>query len=433
MVNTYARNPAPDRSPSSGPLLSGGCFVRSVVRALVLVVAVGLQASKVSDAAPPKKAAKPADPTAVEGPEAEQNGPKPNATGPKLVLGDRGSRVDSPGGTLAREGATTKTEASVDRGLRWLLAHQQKTGAWRFDMAGEPCNGQCRNPGSVTTTTAATALALLAFLGAGQTPRDGEYQNAVTRGFYYLSSRATQTNGGLNLCEGTMYGQGLSAIAFCEAYAMTGDELLKDYAQRSIRYIVYAQDPKGGGWRYMPGEPGDITVTGWQILALKSAEMAGLTVPSPTWEAAVRFLNSVQADGGAQYGYMDPKPKQTTTSIGLLSRMYTGWLPTDAPLRRGVTLLAGWKPSKTDMYYNFYATQVMHHWGGSEWDRWNRSMRDFLIQTQSNQGHEAGSWHFDGGHGDRGGRLYNTAINLLTLEVYYRYLPLFRAKPGQSR
>ena len=77
------------------------------------------------------------------------------------------------------------------------------------------------------------------------------------------------------------------------------------------------------------------------------------------------------------------------------------------------------------MYYNYYATQVMHHWQGSAWKRWNDRMRDYLIQTQANEGHENGSWYFEHTHSKKGGRLYNTAMAIMTLEVYYRYAKVF--------
>ena len=223
-----------------------------------------------------------------------------------------------------------------------------------------------------------------------------------------------------------MYAQGLSAIALCEAYGMTQDPALKDLAQGALRFIVYAQDPKGGGWRYAPGQPGDTTVTGWQLMALKSGQMARLEVPAPTLYLAQRFLGSVQSEDGARYGYMTPQPRNSTTAIGLLCRMYTGWQRDHPGLQKGVAYLSQWGPSEDNMYHNYYATQVLHHWGGSDWEKWNRKMRDYLIATQATNSHEAGSWYFSGGQGQVGGRLYNTAMAVMTLEVYYRYMPLYR-------
>lgn len=325
----------------------------------------------------------------------------------------------------ASGGGSVPSEEAVERGLRWLTAHQLPSGAWRFDLEGSPCQGMCRNPGRVASTTAATALALLPYLGAGYTHQRGEYQDVVRRGLFYLVSRGRRASYGLDFQEGTMYGQGLAAIALCEAYAMTGDEDLKIPAQKALNFIVWAQDKQGGGWRYDPGKPGDTTVTGWQLMALKSGQMAKLIVPSSAIGLVKRFLDGVQSDGGARYGYMTPEPRPVTTAVGLLIRMYTGWGFNHPAMYRGVDELFRAGPSPDDIYYNFYAAQVLHHWGGPQWDTWNRKLRDELVRTQATQGHEAGSWHFANQHGDQAGRLYTTAMAVMTLEVYYRFLPLY--------
>ena len=328
----------------------------------------------------------------------------------------------------AQRGGSPASEDAVERGLKWLLVHQRDNGSWSFDHTKGPCGGLCRNPGTEASTTAATAVALLAFLGAGYTHTDGQYQDAINRGLYYLSSRAVTTPHGADLQQGTMYAQGLAAITLCEAYGMTQDPALRDVAQKAIDFIVYAQDKRGGGWRYAPQHPGDTTVTGWQLMALKSGQMAGLDVPSPSIGLAIRFLDSVQAEDGAQYGYMSQQSRRSTTAVGLLLRMYTGWQPDKAALQRGIKHLDNWGPSKDDIYYNYYATQVMHHWQGPEWDRWNPKMRDYLVKTQASEGHESGSWYFDGAHTRTAGRLFSTCAAIMTLEVYYRYMPLYSTK-----
>ncbi|MFW5693501.1 MAG: prenyltransferase/squalene oxidase repeat-containing protein [Thermoguttaceae bacterium] len=318
-------------------------------------------------------------------------------------------------------GGTAESEDAVERGLRWIMTQQRDDGSFSFRQL----RGANRNPGTESSTTAATAMCMLPYLGAGYTHVEGPYQDVVRRGMYYLVRSARQTPHGADLQNGTMYAQGLSAIALCEAYAMTGDPAFRGLAEQSVRFIVFAQNAKRGGWRYTPGEPGDTTVTGWQLMALKSGQMAGLSVPSPTLVGVRRFLDSVQSEYGAKYGYMDPRPGETTTAIGLLCRMYTGWDRDYEPLRRGVEYLDSLGPSKDNMYFNYYATQVVHHYGGEPWRRWNPAMRDYLVATQADRGHEAGSWYFSGGHGDVGGRLYNTAMAVMTLEVYYRYMPLY--------
>ena len=108
-------------------------------------------------------------------------------------------------------------------------------------------------------------MALLAFYGAGYTHSKGPYQEQLKRGLYYLGSRMLLTANGGDLQEGTMYAHGISTIALCEAYAMSGDENLRPFAEQAVRFVLYAQDRRGGGWRDSPGEPGDTTMHGWQL------------------------------------------------------------------------------------------------------------------------------------------------------------------------
>jgi hypothetical protein len=191
---------------------------------------------------------------------------------------------------------------------------------------------------------------------------------------------------------------------------------------------VYAQDPVGGGWRYFPKMPGDTSVVGWQLMALKSAHMANLNVPPQTIRGAVNFLNTVQVDSGSAYGYVDPGRGLATTAIGLLCRMYLGWRHDDPALERGIEFLSQQGPSPTNMYYNYYATQAMIQYGGEPWEQWNKKMKPQLVNSQSRNGHETGSWYFDErGHvTEKGGRLYCTSMACMTLEVYYRYLPIYK-------
>jgi hypothetical protein len=101
-------------------------------------------------------------------------------------------------------------------------------------------------------------------------------------------------------------------------------------------------------------------------------------------------------------------------------------------LIHGIDALAKQGPSRTDMYYNYQATQVMHHWGGKQWRQWNAKLRDYLVQTQARNEHERGSWYFDDKHSAQGGRLYTTAMATMMLQVYYRYLPLYDEKAVET-
>jgi hypothetical protein len=140
----------------------------------------------------------------------------------------------------------------------------------------------------------------------------------------------------------------------------------------------------------------------------------------------------VQSRNGALYGYQDEQPRNSTTAVGLLGRMYLGWKHDHAALREGVLYLDKQGPSKNDLYYNYYATQVMRHYGGEPWKRWNTKMREYLIATQTRNGHETGSWYFPEQHNDQGGRLLNTCLAAMTLEVYYRYQPLYKQDAATS-
>jgi len=325
------------------------------------------------------------------------------------------------GGLVRRYGGNDASERAVQLALKWLAAHQFPDGGWSFAHQHAPsCKGQCRNPGKeAEARLGATALALLPFLGAGQTHKEGKYKETVQGGFYFLTRNMKFEPGkpGGSLYDqkgGRMYSHGLGAIALCELFAMTHDRNYHAPAQAAIDFICYAQDPVGGGWRYQPRQKGDTSVVGWQIMALKSGHMAYLQVPPVVIQKAYRYLDSVQANSGANYG--------------LLCRMYLGWKKDNPALQRGVKWLSAQGPSKSNMYYNYYATQVMRHWEGEEWKKWNSVMRDQLVNSQAQKGHETGSWYVGGGHGDRGGRLYCTAMATMILEVYYRHMPIYGAQ-----
>jgi hypothetical protein len=359
--------------------------------------------------------------------------PKSELTSEIGVLGGRG--LEGRGAAarkilVAQRGGNVASEEAVELALNWFLEHQNPDGSWGFDHQQAPaCQGQCGDPGGLRGRIGATALALLPFLGAGQTHKRGKYAAQVEAGLeYLLTSMKLGPHGGDLRDDGNMYSHGLAAIALCEAYALTKDARLLPAAQQAILFIAYAQDKTGGGWRYQPHQEGDTSVTGWQLMALKSAHMAYLAVPVESVEATSRFLDSVAAGDGYAYGYMDKSARPGTTAVGLLCRMYLGWRRDKEALVRGIKYLSDRGPSRSDFYYNYYATQVLAHFEGEPWQKWNRAMRDYLIQSQSKQGHEAGSWFIaDDPHGAKpGGRLYMTSMACMTLEVYYRHLPLYR-------
>ena len=350
--------------------------------------------------------------------------------------------VEGKPALLAQMGGNDASEAAIDRGLKWLAKHQFSDGGWSFDHDSHPdCLGQCRQSGTMKSCrTGATGLVFLAFLGNGQTPKHGEYQSELKRGVEFLQKNSRMTPQGLDLCPTVtsnekMYVQGICAMALCELAGLTKDNRAKSMAGDAVKFITNGQNPKSGGWRYLPypqgTNPGDTSVVGWQIMALKAAKTAKINFPPSTFRGAELFLNSTSAEGGSRYVYeSNPSstPSPSMTAAGLLCRMYMGWDRNNKALEQGVKYLASLKPSYKNMYFNYYATQVMYHWGGDEWNAWNTDMRDLLVRTQvtTNLQHAKGSWEQSDVHGDAGGRLYMTCLSLMTLEVYYRYLPLYR-------
>jgi hypothetical protein len=173
-------------------------------------------------------------------------------------------------------------------------------------------------------------------------------------------------------------------------------------------------------------------------MALKAAEKAGIKVPDVTWKGVTYYLDSVAVDGEGRYGYEIEKKTYgiSVTSMALLSRMYLGKTREDNDLRAGVALIDKRGPYD-NLYYNYFATQVMKNWGGAEWDRWNGRLRDDLIAWQGVEGDEKGSWapRDRDDYSRAGGRLLTTCLATLTLEVYYRYKPLLPepAEAGGSK
>lgn len=345
------------------------------------------------------------------------------ADGSSVAIAARDPRVRVE--LIKQEGGTTLTEAAVARGLRWLAQQQQPDGRWRLD-------------GGVRSDSAATSLALLPFLGAGQTHLSGRHKETVARGLRWLISNQ-KPDGDLRADSAGntgMYAHGQAALVLGEAFLMTGDEALRPPAQKAIDFIVGAQY-SDGGWRYEPNQElagreqrGDTSVVGWQLMAMQSARAAKLSVPAETFELSSHFLDSVQRQDGALYGYQPGhQPSAAMTAEALLCRIYLGWTKSDPPLMEGVRWLLENHPPAADspnVYYWYYGTQALHHVGGAEWERWNFLMRDALVNTQETRGESAGSWAPRGEHASAGGRVYMTSLAVCTLEVYYRHLPIFR-------
>ena len=329
---------------------------------------------------------------------------------------------------LQEFGGTATTESAVMAGLAWLARNQKRTGQWSL-------KGPYGDGSRAENEEAATAMALLAFQGRGFTHKSGpreKYARVVEQGWRWLLR--SQRDDGMFFRKGPehhrLYTQAQCAIALCELYGMTRDETFREPAQLAIDYLVSIQANQGG-WRYAPGSGSDLSVTGWVVMALQSARMAGLDVPSETFSRVSEFLDLVQSKDGSEYAYMPrAMPKISMTAEGLLCRQYLGWQRDDERLKKGVLKLVENLPKwgkRRSVYYWYYATQVCHHVEGDAWLRWNEVMRQVLPENQVKRGRERGSWNPAGDrYGADAGRLYVTCLSIYTLEVYYRHLPIYR-------
>ncbi|MFO0422420.1 MAG: prenyltransferase/squalene oxidase repeat-containing protein [Planctomycetia bacterium] len=338
---------------------------------------------------------------------------------------------------LGDGGGTVATEAAVALALDWIVRQQKKDGLWSL-------KGPYGDGGSQENRLAATAMALIALQGAGNSTREGDHRAIVAKAWKALvkgqKPDGTFETGGM-LEQHAMYAHAQATIALCEAYGMTKDPFLEEPARRALGYAIAAQMPDGG-WRYHPPQPeqdsrGDMSVTGWYLMALKSGEMAGLPVPAAAYEKLSGFLDAVFVSDEKGYGYqINPNQKffdfrPALTAEGLLCRQYLGWRRDEPRLVAGVELLLREAPidfdyRKKNVYAWYYATQVCHHLGGAAWTRWNRRMQEQLLGEQVQTGREKGSWDpANDQWGHVGGRLYMTALCGCMLEVYYRHLPLY--------
>ncbi|MCC9605048.1 hypothetical protein LOC68_24915 [Blastopirellula sp. JC732] len=357
------------------------------------------------------------------------------------------------------DGPSPEVREAIERGLAFLARHQMPNGSWslkNFPLTQpDHAAAYSHERSKMDSDTAATGLALLAFMGAGYHHLDDKYQNEVRKGLNFLIENQ-QENGDLYVrmdeasnSNAWLYSHGIASIALCEAYGMTQDANLRDPSQKAINFITASQDKTVGAWRYLPEVGGDTSVSGWMTMALKSGQLAGLDTSPQTFSGINRWLSraAYQPEGGALFVYNpdavnDEKqrhgryPSKTMTAVGLLMRLYMGSNRDTEVMQKGAEHLLANLPengSRTspqrDTYYWYYATQVMFHMKGEYWQAWNNRLEPMLVESQVVDGPLNGSWEPEGDIPDRwgayAGRIYVTTMNLLSLEVHHRHLPLY--------
>ncbi len=374
------------------------------------------------------------------------------------ILGGGGSRFRGHYGKRGRtKGGGRATQKAVAQALDWLKRHQDPEGFWDCDGFGMQCgDSRCRGRGQPLNDVGVTGLALLAFLGAGNTIDSGPHWRVVKRGVRYLCEIQDPEDGCLVAKEGThwMYNHAIAALALTEAYGLSNFPVIKKHTRRAVDFVLSSRNP-GKVWRYNNGatdpiEQNDVSVTGWMIMCLASARDFGLLKDgSAAMEDALLYIDEMTDSATGRTGYKEkgsyssresgdevswPFDKtEAMTAVAMLSRVFAaGFLGNgDAQkptLEAGAALLRNKLPQwdveggTIDFYYWYYGSYAMYQLAGKNWDVWKKAMIGAIVQNQCSEGCARGSWHPGvDPWGDNGGRVYSTAMMTLCLEVFYRY------------
>ena len=324
-------------------------------------------------------------------------------------------------------GATLETEAAVRAGIEWLVKTQHENGRWDASEFGagvdREVDGQRRGATGANADTGISGLALLALMGDGNTHLTGQYRITVQHGLeYLLGQQGSDGNlSGAASLFARMYCHAMATIAVCEAYALTGDKRLRGFAERAIGFTIRSQDKQTGGWRYQPADAGDMSQFGWQVLALRSAQQAGMTVPQKTKELMVKFLASCNT--GTRGGLAAYRPgfgaTRTMTAESLTCRIWLDAHRSVEQVEEASEYIVLQLPSQSrpDLYYWYYGSLSMRQLGGPAWESWSGALKRVVPVIQLADG----SWPTDTKWGGYGGKVYSTAMAVLCLESFYRY------------
>lgn len=345
-------------------------------------------------------------------------------------------------------------ELSIERGLKWLYSHQDQNGRWdndrffKHDQAGSQKDG----PGSAVHDVGATGLALLAFLGAGNTTTTGPYKETVLKAARWLRNQQGP-NGlfGTPASHDFIYDHAIASFAMCEAYGISKDMRLKKAAQMGINYLESHRNPYAC-WRYQPRDnDNDSSVTGWCLRAYRSASDFGLQVNRQALKITANFLDELTDPASGRLGYTKRgegssrhpgdhatrfpiESGESLTALGLASRFLLKQSPDRQPVMRlAADRLLAKLPDATnagavDHYYWFHGTTAMMSMGGNHWQQWSRAAAATLLGMQRKDGHLLGSWDSSGVWGRDGGRVYSTALMLVSMQTICRYIRLRRDK-----
>ena len=347
---------------------------------------------------------------------------------------------------VKKHGGSKATESAVDVALRWLAYHQEADGHW--DSLKYGASKKC--------DTAMTGLATLAFLGAGNSERVGPWKDNVKRAIGWF--KGMQADNGMiydktdTASYGPGYGCAIATLAVCDAAGMGNIKETKAMGQKAIDYCTELHQTGEAsdklGWRYgAKDKSDDISVSGWFIMACKSAKVAGLHVNPMAFDGAIRYLDKCEkkvndAIPGVDSSYGPPSEyiynplggqlgiSPCTDAIGNLCRQFTG-VPKENLQSSVALFVKKYHTPKWDanggnnLYYWYYGTLCVFQQGGDLWKEWNESMKPALCDSQCKAGDDTGSWTpGTSEHEKCWGRVGETALCTLCLEVYYRYVQL---------
>jgi len=318
--------------------------------------------------------------------------------------------INRTGGVMNFLGGSDETEDAVRLGLGWLARQQKKDGRWE----------ETKGP------IAHTGLAMLCYYSYGAShAKEGPYQTTLTKALEWMIGQVGPK--GQLMGNGRMYDQAIGTLALAEAYGITKDEKIKRALLPAMEYLINSQNPKTGGWRYVPyqvkADNGDLSVSGWAVMALASAQISGITVPMSCRAKALEFLDRVgTGTKRGMYGYTTPAPRPSMTAEGMYTyELLVGTKKSDR-LDESVKYLLTHLPDKTqeNFYFWYYGTLALRLYGGTAWEAWNSRMTPILLDLQ----HPDGYWSPMGKRAAKEGRIVTTTWAILSLEVYYRYSPL---------
>ncbi|MBL8844049.1 MAG: terpene cyclase/mutase family protein [Planctomycetes bacterium] len=366
--------------------------------------------------------------------------------------GGAGGPHDGGGGPRIGRGGPRAVETTIKSGLQWLRRHQDPSGAWDSDGFGSRCRDNlCDGKGAALNDVGCTGLALLAFLGMGATPERGHDREVVRNGVRWLVAAQDRDDGCLGAKGGQhfLYGHAIGTLALVEAWHSSRMPALKGPAQQALDFISRSRNPYAA-WRYAvpPDGDNDVSVTGWMLFALYAGREAGLTVDDGALRDGLAYVRSMTDPATGRTGYHEKgsfsareadamerwpaEQSEAMTACALLLDSFDGVDPASAAQKSRVDLLLARRPAwdeargSIDFYYWYYGTYAMWQVGGDAWKRWEHGLGDTLLAHQRQDGDETGSWDPQvDPWGRQGGRIYSTAMNVLCLEVFYRYAKLF--------